>query len=336
MEKYLVTRILDKNSYFFVNTEIFGDVEIRSSDNDLPIEIEFFKKLTVPILGKKIDFEDYKFSNRVSVIVDANNPEDAVNIADEKIIPVLDLKSQFLSFSNIALSKLTIVRNLKTGYITPYINTDGIKSGCFITRNTDIQKYNIINYVIDNKDNNDNLVSRYSRSLHWSHLANDENNKQLKILFNYFCLENLFSRDERDHIDGIVKCFIGFPVKKKQKHISKEILSKLTSSNTYNLVFNNMNGLFESIREFRNKTVHNGFRYFDIEDNKLNLYNEILHLSKFKCLEAVQHALLVKNINTLEELNNEMWDIFNEISDTNYIINTFSFSISKYFIKAPN
>lgn len=35
---FLITRTLDSQSYSYINTEIFGDVEIRNISHDLDIE----------------------------------------------------------------------------------------------------------------------------------------------------------------------------------------------------------------------------------------------------------------------------------------------------------
>ncbi|HCR4033742.1 TPA: hypothetical protein OOF45_003796, partial [Morganella morganii] len=122
-----------------------------------------------------------------------------------------------------------------------------------------------------------------------------------------------------------------FPSKKRHKHIEANILAILINDNDYNNVLNNMVGLFDEIRTFRNNSVHSGLRYFDINEKKLDLYNDTLKYCKFKCLEAVEHALVIKKIKTLEELKNNMWDVFNEIADTGYITGTVAFTLSKYF-----
>ncbi|HCR4033773.1 TPA: hypothetical protein OOF45_003831, partial [Morganella morganii] len=137
-EMYLVTKILDEMSYSFINTEVFGDVEIRSPKNDMEIEKKYFEQSAISVFGKPLNISDYQFSNRISVIVCASSPEEAVNFADEKFVPVLDLKSNFSVLANITLSKIAIVRNLATGEIKHHVDINNTKSRVFIKRDSDI------------------------------------------------------------------------------------------------------------------------------------------------------------------------------------------------------
>lgn len=66
---FLITRTLDSQSYNYINTEIFGDVEIRSASHDLDIEKTLLKKAEGNSFAQGLKVSDYDFSNRMSVIV---------------------------------------------------------------------------------------------------------------------------------------------------------------------------------------------------------------------------------------------------------------------------
>nr|WP_241229218.1 hypothetical protein [Escherichia coli] len=80
---FLITRTLDSQSYSYINTEIFGDVEIRSANHDLDVERELLKKAEGSSFAGRLNTSDYDFSNRMSTIVEAEDEIEAIQLAKE-------------------------------------------------------------------------------------------------------------------------------------------------------------------------------------------------------------------------------------------------------------
>lgn len=161
---FLITRILDSSSYSYINTEIFGDVEIRSANHDLDVEKTLLKKAEGSSFARGLNVSDYDFSNRMSAIVEAENEIEAIRLANDKFVTVLDLKADELALANINLSKVGVVRNLSTGDITAFLIRGIFKSGVFIRNLSDIQRWSTTNFMLD-KDSNFEKKKNYQTDI---------------------------------------------------------------------------------------------------------------------------------------------------------------------------
>lgn len=328
---FLITRTLDYQSYSYINTEIFGDVEIRNISHDLDIEKKLLKKTESNAFAGKLDVSDYDFSNRMSTIVEAKDEIEAIRLANEKFVTVLDLKADELSLANINLSRVGFVRNLSTGSIKAFLIIGVVKSGVFIRNLSDIQRWGAINFMLDkngNPEKKEELLDRYIKSIHWSHHASDEENKQLKLIFNYFCLEALFKEDENDNITGMVRCFLGFPGGKYFKDVDKSIINTLQENDDYSSLVKSIPMYLDDIRKIRNDSVHAGFRSIDISNEKLKLYDNLLNLAKIRCLNAVKQSIIHDGIKSLSEFKNKAGFIFNNRVRIDDILGNVVFSLS--------
>lgn len=329
MNFYMVTRVFDVQSYFYINSEIFGDVEIRSVKNDFDIETKALKK-AVRELNRHLPCEDdeyskYNFSNRISVIIESKDEKEAIHLANKKFIPILDLKERELHISNMNLAKFGIIRNLISGEIKSIKYSIMSKSAMFRTNSSDIQRWSPSNLIIYHANNNQELSTRYIKSLHWSHRANDEDNIQIKILFNYFSLESLFKENENDNITSMVRCFLGFPGGKYYSLIDKNILETLKKDENYLSLQNKIAANLDEIRQLRNDSVHAGFRSIDINNTDLCFYNKLLNLATGRCLAAVEYAICYEHIEKIADFKEKAAFIFNKIIMIDDILNTVVF-----------
>lgn len=328
---FLITRTLDSQSYSYINTEVFADVEIRSANHDLDVERELFKKAEDSSFAGGLKTSDYDFSNRISTIVESEDEVEAIRLANDKFVTILDLKADELSLANINLSRVGLVRNLSTGTIKAFLIRGVFKSGLFIRNHSDIQRWSAINFMLDkdgNPEKKEELLERFIKSVHWSHHASDEENKQLKIIFNYFCLEALFKENENDNITGMVRCFLGFPGGKLYKDVDKDIIDALQKDDGYSALSKDIPKHLDDIRKFRNDSVHAGFRSIDISNEKLNLYNNLLNLAKSRCLNAVKASIINENIKSLAEFKNKAGIVFNKTVRIDDVLGTVVFSLN--------
>lgn len=326
---FLITRPFDSMSINYINTEVFGDVEIRSASNDLKIEADNLKRIEGGSFSQGLKISDYDFSNRMSVIVEANDEIEAIRLANDRFVTVLDLKSNELHISNINLSKVGIVRNLTTGHIKSFLIPGVFKSGVFMRNISDIQRWGVVNFMLDKEsgDEEGDLSTRYIKSVHWSHHAIDEKNKQLKVIFNYFCLEALFKENEDDDITSMVRCFLGFPGGRYYKDVDTSIIDSLMSSSDYSSLVKIIPQYLNEIRKFRNDSVHAGFRYVDISNEKLKIYTRLLDFARGRCLAAVQSAIINDKIINLPDFKKNAGFIFNKIVRVDDILGNVVFSL---------
>ncbi|WP_368937690.1 hypothetical protein [Morganella morganii] len=322
---YLITMVLEKRGYFYHETEIFGDVEIRNSKHDFKTEVAIFRKSADLVFSGKLTLSEYDFSNRITTIVNAESYDDAFTLAIGKFIPVLDMKARELSLANINISGIGLIRNLHTGEVKPFCDKENITSGIFRRSFSDIQRYDGINYILSKVKspvNEDTLASRYVRALHWAHNSRDEKNKQIKILFGYFCLEALFKENENDNISGMVRCFIGFPGGKQYKLVDENIISQLKENQDYLNLEKIIPILLDEVRIFRNNTVHSGFRLIDLDNKKLNNLNQLVMLAIARCLSAVEYAIVSENVETLKDFKDKSAYIFDKTIRIGDVIST--------------
>lgn len=253
-----------------------------------------------------------------------------MRLANDKFVTVLDLKANELALANINLSKVGVIRNLSTGTIKSFLMFGILKSRVFMRNISDIQRWSATNFMLskgNNSEKNEELSARHIKSIHWSHHANDEENKQLKVIFSYFCLEALFKENENDNITGMVRCFLGFPGGKYFRDVDKTIIDTLNENCDYSSLVKDIPAYLDDIRKFRNDSVHTGFRSIDICNRKLKLYDNLLNLAKGRCLNAVQLSIIDEGINDLSEFKNKAGLIFNRMARVDDILGNVVYSL---------
>lgn len=322
MPKYLVLKILDSQSISLPSTLIYGEVELRSHDADFECELGVLRESAKE---NKIDFDKYLYSTRIATIVESDSSDEAIDISSNLFAKTLDLKSINFSISSSRVSDIGFVKNLESGVILPILNKEFGYSMSFHVHQGYIQQFDAVNYILSLKSE---LSERYLRSLHWIRNSKHEKNKQLKILFLWFSVEALFKESENDNICGVLRWFLGFPNDKGRKLISPSILNKLGEHESYEYWKKELNEVIDSIRVFRNNSVHSGFRMLDYTKQELELYYQVMQWSAFRCTGAVQHAL-INGINTVNEFKEYIPAIFESCINVNDVHGNILFSLDK-------
>ncbi len=185
MDSYLIVKILDSNSFVSSLTQVYKEVELRPYGADSEQEIELFKdsaKLN------DYDYDSIKLYSRICTLIQANDVESALIAANNKFSELLDLKAIEFPISRVLVTNVGFVKNLITGNCTPIKKNDFNLTTSFMTRYTEVHRYDFIN-VVQNQDSE--LARRYIKATHWFRHAKHESNIQLRILFNWFALEAL-------------------------------------------------------------------------------------------------------------------------------------------------
>ncbi len=305
MLSYLILKVLDIQSVSLPSTLLYGSVEFRSYKADFEHEIDALRKSASNL---HLDFGKYMYCARIATIVNCDDPLEAVDIADNKFSEILDLKSNEFSISNFKTSGIGFVKNLESGKIQPLNKREHEFSMSFVVQQGSVQCFDLVNYILSL---NNELSSRYLRSLHWARNSKHENNRQLKILFYWFSIEALIKESENDNISGVIRWFLGFPNGRKRNDVSTLVLGNLSQNPRYDYWNKELITIVDKIRIFRNDSVHSGFRSVDFTKHDLDLYNQVMIFSASRCQTAVQTAL-VNRISTVSEFKEYMGIIFED------------------------
>lgn len=295
MTSYLVVRILDDKSFTLPSTLNFGSVELRSYLADIHSEVGAFEKSASE---NGLDYEKHKVCARIATVVDCENHSEALHTADSRFLELLDFKSMEYSTSAIKTSRIGLIKDLSSGEITPITRTGFQPSLSFVMHSGNTQFVDATVYLLSLKNE---LCDRYRRSLHWARNSKNETNPQLKIIFLWFALEALLKADENDNcVESYVRLFLGFPNGQQQWIITPKTKVQLESHPRYQFWKKQLIEIVKEVRDFRNHSVHSGFRSMDFTKEKLELFSTIMVCAVGRCQAGVMQGLL-NNLESLAE-----------------------------------
>ncbi|WP_175663517.1 hypothetical protein [Burkholderia ambifaria] len=328
MTNFYVTKVLDGGGIVRPDTGIYGDVELRSAKSDRKDEAE---AITTSSSSSKTKI-DFEIASRICTIVSAQTTDEAIQLADERFVPVLDLLSAEHALAHCSATSCGYLKNLDSGEIVPIQSNTFNPSLSFLVQQGFINKFNFNQWIL--KQNTD-LASRYMRSLHWSRSAKWEKSVQASILYRWFAIEALFKRDVNDDITSLLLLFLGFPGGTHSRDISRDLLHRLANNEKHKQWKKRLQDIVDKMRIFRNNSVHSGFRSVDYPLADLRLYERVISLSSARCQSAVANAL-ISNIDTIDEFKNQAGSIFERhVNVENDIVGNVIFSLENPATYAP-
>lgn len=254
---------------------------------------------------------------RIACIVSADSDQNAIRLADAKFEEILDLISREKGFglSRFTVSPCGYIKEMESGRMT-HINDGTFRPYPAFERSLySFQQINRTQYLLTREGD---LVQRYKKSLHWSRNALQESNIQIKILFMWFALEALLKENETEMIAPYIRWFLGFPSKTGAQYVSRQKIKSLKTHRLYVKWDRMLNDALEKIRDFRNHSVHSGFRRYDFSEKELALHEKILTLGSARCQNAVFTAIS-NNLKTVQEFKECVGLIFDSCADVNDI-----------------
>lgn len=314
MTHFLVVKILDDRSFSSPSTTIYGGVELRSYLADSNAESD---ALELSASENGLDFNKHKICARIATITECETQNEAIQKADGKFLEVLDFKSTEFAVSNITMSRIGFVKNLSSGEINPIKRFQFEPSLSFHIGHGSTQCFDSTNYALSL---NNELSERYKRSLHWTRNSKNEVNPQLRVIFSWFALEALLKADDKDNsVESYIRLFLGFPNGQQTIQLSPEIKLKLENHARYKYWQKKLYDTVQEIRDFRNNSVHSGFRSMDFTKETLDLFKTIMLYGVSRCQAGAMRALL-SNIDTLSEFKEYAVLLFED--NTNLINDT--------------
>lgn len=325
MIDYQITKLIANKSIYNPRPIYIGSVEIKTDKYDLSDERNALEE------SIRKNNEDIKldYSVRLTTIISSKNIDEAISVAENLFEEVLDILSEKSPISKFELKKSGFYKNLLTNKIQPIISKD-ITFNPLIAFMVDCDNFpgiNISEYIYYNRKNI--LNQRYLNALHWSRLARWENNYQLKILFNWFSIESLIKIDENDDIIPKIMLSIGLPIGKKCQNFNDIFLKKLTSYPEYKSIRNNILKEFNKIKRFRNKSVHKGFRKFDLEIKLLKKYSYLVNMGKVGLFSLALSGIINRLKDEVELWEKAVYLYEHNNNSINYCHNNFLFAYTK-------
>lgn len=320
MPNFLIVRAMEKNSVVLPRTLVYGNVEFRPAKSDTESEAN---ALNASCTSFGLQPDDFNITARVATIVHSVDRDEAIEIAAARVAEVVDIKSTEFVASNYEASAAGFVKDLESGEITPLLSEAFRPSLAYVRHPHQLQEFDFNHYILSL---NTELSQRYRRSLHWSRNARHEPNAQLKILFLWFALEALIKKEEQDNIQGLVRWFLGFPNGQHLQTLSGQLRDKLRSHKLYDYWGRELTNVVDRIRNFRNDSVHSGFRSIDFTTKELALYSEVTLFAASRGQRIVAKGLL-NNLSTVDELREFIAPLYECTISVNDVHNNILFTL---------
>ncbi|MCX6164702.1 MAG: HEPN domain-containing protein [Ignavibacteriae bacterium] len=301
MNNYLCVRLLNDKSHFIPGTKSYGNVDIRKAINEDREELNALKT-SIKAFELSVNLENCP---RLVTLVEAESDYDAYYKSDLVFNEMLDLFYYYSFGLNKTLMEaagymINLNKNLIIPIISNYDTEPYIPSTAVIHIIDEIFPIIDENQLIHNLERSD-VVNRIYNSAYWFRQARYEKNKQLKILYYWFSIECLCKvKVEEDIIHKILLC-LGFPSKSQCLLISISVLKKLNSIKNYRQWKNKIDNMLEEMRNYRNDSVHKGFRIHELTIGNKSQYISLLTLASSRTRRYYTQAIRY-NLKTIEEI----------------------------------
>lgn len=310
MDDFLVTRVIGDKSIVFPRPKGYYLVEIRSGKFDFPFERKMVEKS-----AKSFDESfDLKIAQRIATIVSADSFYKADKKSEALFIEVLDcLDIETRGLGKTPLLKTGFLRNLDKGVRSPRLSGDTFGPfPSFKIEDREIPNVDIIQALLSLP--NTELKSALFRSYHWLRKAKLESTLQLKNIFRWFALETLAKVKNLENINPKIMQALGFPLGLIGLYVKRDFIKSYKNHEDYLHIERFVKDTLKEMRDFRNNTVHSGFRQWDISDDKLYDFKNILLLAVPRLQKFVIEALF-QDINRIEVFWEYFPLIFNEMKN---------------------
>lgn len=278
--RFVVCRLGKDTSLVTPRPYHLGDVELRSAKLDAPSEKSAIEE-SAASFGESVELS---IAPRLVTIVDAPNQRQALELADSKFEEALDaltIGSQ-LVMSDLALLPCGYIRALSDAVVHPILNRRApgpVPATAFriVDEKYPLLEFSEALFAVGRTE----LVDRLLRSAHWARKARWEANRQLRTLHRWFAMEAAWKRpDKDDDVVPIAMLALGFPIGQYSAGVSDKILTALQGHPRYRNWRDQVLKRLNRLRDWRNDSVHSGFRPWDVSRKELD---ELDHISVLAC-----------------------------------------------------
>lgn len=311
--QYLVVRLLTKGSFYSADTYSLGKVELRRAKMDTPEE-------TAAIEGSRTEFgetdEQHVLSMRISTVLSADTAESAQVDAEEVFEEALDILQMLdTAVYNFRIYQAGYCRNLISGQIEyrRKLKQEPLQQTSLRMPTSEYGSVDFSQMVATKKTP---LIKQFLRHAHWMRKTKNETNIQMRILFRWFSIEAIWKESESVDVVPMILWCLGFPTRDGLNEISLMLRMQLFAIPDYGTSKADYQEQYDKIRDFRNNSVHNGFRWQDISKSNLHDFD---HLTFVACAHVRRFVTegIRNSFATIDELKANMpklFDIPNRVS----------------------
>ena len=120
----------------------------------------------------------------------------------------------------------------------------------------------------------------------------------MRILFNWFSIEALLKLDKKtlgitkeDNVAPKAMLAMGFPSWQKKNDVPASVMQKLENHSEYESWKTIIAKDMDKIREYRNNSVHLGFRPWDLSESELKKYSFLSEMARNSSQKLAQYAI---------------------------------------------
>lgn len=291
---WLVGKQLSLSALRSFHTYALGGVELRAQDS---LTRDEFAALDESARSQGMSLEHFKHSPVACVIVLAEDVLTATEIADGPIAEVLDFQEAFEiggQFSRNEILPASFVRDMETGAVS--VGRTLLSSKLWGTpvrmRNWFWEPPDAMRraFFLERSE----LGVQLRRSVHWWRRSRSVLDGQLRLLWRWFAIEALCKvRVEETDITPRIRWFLGFPTGPALTTVPRRLIAEWEAQADYDTWRRKVVRWLVEIRDFRNESVHNGFRFADIDVGRLRLYNRVADTVCVNLHQATHRALAI-------------------------------------------
>lgn len=286
---YAVVRLLDPHGSYHANVETYGPVEVRGPRVDSPDETVALQS-SCDQWGLAVDLTRCM---RIACIVSAESDaaaHDAARLILEEAVDVLD--SANWGRSRFEVLGPGFARRLDNGRIFPRKHPKVFGPfTSYLVGSEQLAPPTLQQFLMHRPRLE--LSSRLVRSMHWLRTARNDASRQRAVLFRWFALEAILRQSKEDDIVPQVSWCLGFPMGKGAALVDPTLRGKLQSHPHYASWRKEVQRRLESIRSFRNDSVHSGFREQDVSGADLRGFEELLTMTAPRVMHFATQALVL-------------------------------------------
>jgi len=287
---YLVVRLLHDRGVYQPHTDVLGDVEVRSPRGDL---LDETRAIALSRSAHGIPSPEADTAMRAATIVTSGSPVEADAVALERFELTADLRS--LRAAGLSRHDVTAVgfrRDLSSGQIAPALPRKEWAPGPAFALVRKVWEGPDVAQWLASQPPSD-LRTRLLRGLRWKRLADLEPNRQLKVLFRWFVVEATLRLKPEEDLVPWVLTFLGFPSGGVAAALDTTLRDELHAIPNYRSWREQVRNELAQVRDYRNDTVHSGFRPHDVSEQDLRRWVRLMSMVAPRVLHGVEEALLM-------------------------------------------
>lgn len=305
MPQFIVCRLSDANGVFTHHTLSMGQVEVRSPNADTEVER---MALRASCIASSIDPGVLEISPRLVAVVEKNDAQSAMNVAEGLFLAALDLLStEIPTPSNFELLKVGYTREFPAGqpegFIPPRVPGPSI---AFLINQSEFRAVDFLERITSGPPSN--LHTRYKRAAHWLRISKWEHNQHVATLQRWLAIEACIKKNQNDNLGSFIRTSLGFPSPRWLKNCNTDLSSRLSSHDKYRDWKKRIPRLIGRLSRWRNVTVHEGLRPYDTPTEDLACFSTVTTLAANRIMKLLKDAIS-SDFGGIDEFHDRFWEL---------------------------